>query len=118
MNKRTIDTVRLYKLLKILVLTITIISVILAIYTNYYVHFDTNFAKDQIKWGFEAIKQCGSEWTSDKDINNCFNSIMAGYIQMNSIADNSIKIALLLPLLFFGGGWLYRYLFPKFEIEK
>jgi hypothetical protein len=108
--KRKFQPSRLYKLIKRTVIVVTILSAITAIYMAYNVYADK---QDEIKYGFEAIRQCGSEYTSSGDINNCFNSIMQPYNSNESIANDSLLITIFLPLIFFGGTGIYRYLFPK-----
>lgn len=111
MGNRQLDTKRLYKLVKALVIAVTIINVVLAIYAIY-ISTNSKYVEDRTKYTFIAIKQCGSEWTSENDINNCFNTIMEPYSSTERMGNFSLLTAILLPSLFFGGTKLYKYVFP------
>ncbi len=88
----------LYKLTKILVIFISLLSLLLLL--------------QSVQWINHAYDGC-SQYSSGSSLWESCN-YSAAKVQQNSIdlIGTSIKGIVLLPL-FFGGTWLYKYLFPK-----
>ncbi len=107
-SKRKFSGKNLYKLTKILVIFISLLSLIMLLTSIQSLnHADDNCRQYSSKAIDSSLR---SLWES------CDYS--AGKVQQNSIylIDESIKGIILLPL-FFGGTWLYKYLFPKKKNE-
>ena len=103
---------RLYKLLRVIVIILTIMAILLASYLhNLYYGSDHFYAN--------GTAQCYKLWpdwnTNDiagKAFANCFSTVQSLQIGGQYAFDYTVCVAILLPLLFFGGTWLYKYLFP------
>lgn len=106
MVQRKFSSSRLYRLAKIIVIGVSILCGLYAIWaysqigTNVMLHSWQNYCSNT--HGF----QTDSYWS-------CMG---VGFEQINSVQILMYKTgmtAILLPVLFFGGGWLVRYLFPE-----
>lgn len=109
---------KLYKLIKILVILITVVSLYLA--------YDyPKLANQASKESTKAYKICLDQYQSDlKNIPNLAQGFEDNCIKLASDSWTQISkddskngvtalfIGILLPILFFGGTWLYKYLFP------
>ena len=84
---RKLDTKRLYKLIKWLVISITILATLSSFLSFYGAYVDENSSIY-----YEAVPN---------DLH---------------LAWDFVKVAIIVPLIFFGGGWLYKYLFPEKNI--
>ena len=105
MNKRKFSPIRLYKLIKWIVIIVSTISLILAVVS----YMDVENNRTLHKW--ERVCQKESE---DSDC------MLIGLSEVNDIREAMYKefmIGIFLPTLFFGGGGLYRWLFPKEKKE-
>lgn len=108
MDKRKFNANRLYKLIKLLVIGIALLSGVLGLFTMRGVQ--TNYTDERIK------KSC-----SDYDIQYVNECELSYYRTKDSFIETIIKefeIAIGLPLVFFGGVGLYRYIFPKAKETK
>lgn len=103
MEKRKFNANRLYKLIKLLVIGIAILSGILGLIT--FNGIQTNYTDNKIS------KYCS---TYDKKfIEECKFSYYSTKWEFEGNIMKEFGLAFVLPLLFFGGVGLYRYLFPK-----
>lgn len=112
MPKRRFDTKRLYGLIRLIVIIVTVISGLIAV-PNYINLEITN----------ETLK--GWQETCDTDFNMGYESwltcVKAQNSQLDAMQNAMERTALLtivLPTLFFGGTWLFNYLFPKKHAKK
>ncbi len=98
---------KLYKLAKILVIIITFLAVSIAV-TNYSRINSNEFTK--------MVNECNKYYTllpSDFTLRN--SCIKTAYDVLELQQDNFTHagaIAILLPLIFFGGTWFFKYIFP------
>lgn len=109
--QRKLDTHRLYRLTKIVVIIVTILSIAIALLTNYQ-RFSYQFGYDEAKYSFQAAIDCSKNYSKDADVNRCLDEETKPWRDTENLANNSALIAIFLPLIFFGGGWIYKYLFP------
>jgi hypothetical protein len=111
--KRSFNAKRLYKFLGVLVVLLTLYFAFLSISMYYYawghgdsMNYQVDFRDsnpngcDYIKYGITThYNDCHYVYTITKAYNvNRFNLFLT--------------ITILLPLIFFGGTWLYKYVFP------
>ncbi|OGK46199.1 hypothetical protein A3B46_03265 [Candidatus Roizmanbacteria bacterium RIFCSPLOWO2_01_FULL_39_19] len=103
MQKRQLSWQRLYKLVNILVLLVTILSAILGLKI-------LSTRSEQSLRLTEEYGKCVKRVGIDQ-IDICF-----GYIETDKYIEKLmwiyLGIAVITPLVFYGGGALYRYLFP------
>ncbi len=103
MIKREFSKERLYKLTKRVVIIVTVVSVLLSI-VNYY----------QIWKGDQDLRLCEQKYSYNLDARVKCGEVPA--LTMRLAEENSntlLTIALVLPIVFFGGERLYKYLFPE-----
>jgi len=108
MTQRKFDKSRAYKLVKILVIGITTITGLYGFYVLYLLQSDS------------ILKSWEETCKNYPDTTN-FSCMGVGLDQINemqNLMDKSLVIAFFLPIIFFGGSALYRYLFPKSEKNK
>lgn len=112
---RKFNPERLYKLVRAAVIVTTIICIILVIMNNYAKWTDSgNYYKLYWSSVFSTSKACKEMYPNNEaNLNKCFESAMAPWNSPDDIANVSLKIAFFLPLLFFGGRFAYKYVFPK-----
>ncbi len=102
MSERKFRADKLYKLVRYLVIIITTISLLLAIGSfSRLTNLDCSKQYPPIGNDYIHFDACLDEQTGYRDA-----------------LFNNIKIAILLPILFFGGTWLYKYLFPPINKSK
>jgi len=111
MTKRKLDTKRLYDLVKTIVIVITSFYLLLALYNSYY-EINSPYSLK------ECFNQCDETWPKDyestRDIwQSCNKNCLTLSVEQGKDTKISWMIALGLPALFFGGTWLFNYLFPK-----
>lgn len=112
MDQRRFDSKKLYKLSKIIVITITIISIFLTV--KLYDQVGNN--KTLYYWQDYCEERKGSY----SKLFNYTDCMGLGFEQISKQQDLMYKtflVAVVLPILFFGGTWLYKYLFPLKEKE-
>ncbi len=103
MKKRRLDNKRLYRLAKIIVLIITSISAILAIYWLYLLESNT------------LLHSWESFCTKSPTYLDCMSLGMRQINNVQNMFDKASIVAIGLPIIFFGGTALFKYLFPKIE---
>lgn len=103
---------RLYKITKVFVIIVTVIAALIAAWE---ISIDLNQSFENSKFSFEI--QCQN--TGDPHIKEIYSGCIQ---QMDNIwqgaidlKNHSILVAIFLPIFFFGGTRLYKYLFPKNE---
>src|SRR3990167_4199378 len=104
MSNRKFSGARLYKLLKTLVITVTVLSGLYAAYALYLLESNSILNR----W-----ESYCSKYTETMRNSDC---MFVGFGQINDMSRNfyvTTSIAIVLPLVFFGGGWIYRYIFPN-----
>lgn len=113
MKNRKLDSKRLYKVTRVLVVIITLIFVLKLAFNDYY-------SEDRLRAAYQLeLDKCSSIYDPDT----------LGYKKCKPDADNifyttaptqweDIILIVSLPALFFGGGWIYKYLFPTEKNEK
>lgn len=103
MEKRHFRSDRLYKLLKLIVIAVSFLSLVSGIYMalNYNTtsKYMTDMSQECLKNQPTALATCGVFYES---LNN-----------YNSSMFSSFLVAVLLPLCFFGGVFVFNLLFPK-----
>jgi len=111
---RKFNSGRLYKLVKVIVITITILS-IFGIYIGYQ---GKQNMYSQFSYAVDSCKKMYPQ-ASRNDIfglNNCLDIApkvaLKGMKQSEDLMYFSLSIAILLPLFFFGGRLVYKYIFP------
>ncbi len=99
---REFDGKRLYKLTRRVVITVTIVSVFLSTISYY-----------RIWKGDQDLRLCGQKYsyTSDAYI-KCGESPALTMRIVEENVNTYTNVALIFPIVFFGGTWLYKYLFP------
>ncbi len=119
MDKRKLDTKRLYKLGRVLVIFITMISIFIGFISfknsEYYheVYIKDGFKCSDISplWMRRSITD--QQWEKDsKLIDDCYAGMLKPYEDSHRVAIGAILTAIFLPLIFFGGTRLHKYLFP------
>lgn len=107
-DNRKFNPKKLYKLIKILVIIITVLSWCLVLINNI----------ESSKYG-ELTDGCNRLYAVDYSFRDkCMENLnSANLLQQNNSFTFSI-IGILLPLFFFGGTWIFRYIFPVAEKKK
>jgi hypothetical protein len=120
-NRRQLSSKRLYNLLRVVVIGLTIIAVVYAallyrIYFTYPGWYSNEVSGCQQRYPDHAHMFNFNHTTNDiesKFYDNCLS--IASDIQKKGEDqfNKAVDVAILLPLLFFGGTLVYRYLFPR-----
>jgi len=124
MKKRKLDTKKFYKLIKILVISVSIITGLVAVYG-----WHEAYTASILENGFAMCDHIYPTYfnmpASEQSIHDANNRCMIDVLTQDKEADaftyEATTITILLPVFFFGGSWLYKYLFPvknKKENEK
>lgn len=113
MSNRKLDTNRLYKLSKMLVFTITGIAVVVALYTGFMSGFGTDVLLNS--WDKYCIAHPDDPEIVRITGRTCMSTGLEQVERFNDITGQALAVAILLPMLFFGGNALYKHLFPLEE---
>ena len=107
-SKRSFSHDRLYKLVKRLVIIVSVLTWI------YIALIYTSLENDTSLNSWKYWEEFCSEYpiASDEHI-TCKITSYKFIDEAKNNMENALKIGILLPITFFGGTWLYRYLFPK-----
>ncbi len=111
MIKRKLDTKRLYKLTKIGVIVLTLFIILK------FVLFDWNAFQSVENTFFSAGDTCYSQYGyfSTKYVKcreKADRELTSGLDAASQIQIHDLLLIVLMPTMFFGGGLLYKYLFP------
>lgn len=107
MAKRQFSSTKLYVLLRNLVIGISILSGLWAI-TLYY-----NLSNNKILNSYKII--CGEIGLTEEGV-SCMANAFKEIDRVENLFLIAIGLAIVLPLVFFGGVWVYKYLNPVKEI--
>lgn len=108
MSKRKFDGNRAYKLAKTLVVGTTAIAGMYGLYALYMIESDSILNK----W----ISYCKLHPDTKELASTVYSCMSTGLNQVGEISNlmyKSLTLAIVLPVIFFGGTALYNYLFPK-----
>lgn len=105
--KRKFNKKRLYKLAKLLVIITSVLSGALAVITLYMVFSGAAYKN----WSYG----CKDYPDGSRLRHECVWLAVREEGKLYKQGEKSIIIAVVLPVVFFGGGFLYKYLFPKTE---
>ena len=102
------------------VIAVTLISSLSAGLYYYPQIFDSySYYNTNDKIIFQSITSCKKLYPDNiNDRNNCETQLLKPLEDADSYGQMSLKVAVFLPLLFFGGGRLLRYLFPTIDKDK
>lgn len=106
-NKRKFSAKRFYKLGKIIIIAVSIISGIYSIFQFSITEF-SNF--------IERYEVACREYPESSQIYSYTDCMLSAFQHQRALETSALialGIAIIFPLLFFGGTWLYRYLYPK-----
>lgn len=117
MSKRKLDTNRLYKFIKRGVIVLTLLLILK------FVLFDLNSFRGIENAFYYASDQCRSNYTLyspkyEDCTKDASKELDTGLHKASQIQIHDILLIILLPGLFFGCGWAYKYLFPLKETYK
>lgn len=106
--KRSFSSSRLYKLLKVTVIVVSILSVLLVA-----ISYEQLFSESRRnRWS----EMCNA-YTDVYTRGDCWRLEAKESEGLRNTLSKSLKIMVLLPLFFFGGIALYKYLFPAKDKE-
>jgi hypothetical protein len=107
--KRKFDSARLYKLTKRVIIIIAVISFFIFILreVNY-----KDYAKQRNDWILNCMKIARENKNYD-GTGRCL--IYAGEDTYNQTTSVYFAFGVLLPIVFFGSKWIYKYIFPTKE---
>jgi DNA segregation ATPase FtsK/SpoIIIE-like protein len=115
MSKRHFSSKRLYNLLKWVEIGSTVLAVVFAsmsflqAYSAYVANgYSGGFSECDSRYPNHLFYAEGNNFPAWSECENAVRMIKSSEDNMTIF----VGIAVLLPLVFFGGGWLYRYLFP------
>lgn len=109
MSKQRLDKKRLYRLANILIILLTI-------YFLFKYRLDSVATNVGMDWNNPAFINCETLYPRESQSRvNCMTKAIHDF---NNKTSKDLLIILLLPTSFFGGTWLYRYLFPTIVKEK
>lgn len=100
---RKFNLARLYKLLKV-------IAILILIFLFLRILYDWN--KTDYFLSKEARTDCVGNSIEIQHKIDCGNVTFELYLQYNKDLEQSIHLIIIIPALFFGGIWLYKYLLP------
>ncbi len=111
MSKRKFSGDRLYNLLKNLVIVITLLALFFAA-VNY-----NQINSNEYKRESDKCYQEHPNHMSDQIEGALWSSCLSVASEVLKLQNDNLTryslIVIILPLIFFGGTWLYKYLFPK-----
>lgn len=103
--KRKFSHERLYKLTKKVVIIVSILTLAYGIYMYF-------FGIDNILNNWKAY--CGDLYKEPSwEYHDCMEVGLGEVSKIYNYIEKAFTIGILLPSIFFGGTWLYRYLFPQ-----
>ena len=110
-DERRFSGERLYKLAKRAVVIISLLAGIWSIYALYTIQTGSIWKQ----WK----SYCSEDYQpKSRDYNDCMTTASFLEENLNKNLEKTLPVALLLPTIFFGGTWLYKYLFPKMDSSK
>lgn len=110
--KRKFDSARLYKLTKRVVIIVAVISFFIFILRE--VNYE-DYTKQRGDWILNCMKIAGENENYD-GVGRCL--IYAGEDTYNQITNIYFAFGVLLPIIFLGSRWVYKYVFPTKEVSK
>lgn len=100
MTKRKFSGKRLYKIVRVFVVIVTIFAIL-----------EISGNKQSVEIYRRNWRNCLSENT---DLPKSFcNNYLDRMLEYQDAVDRSWQVALITPIVFFGGTWLFKYLFPE-----
>ncbi len=103
-EKRKFNGKRLYKLTKWILIIVSVIALILAFLSKSALQ-----ENNSTSW----FDYCKKTYNDSQSLVNCQFTEIKREQDINETMNKEFEIGILLPLIFFGGTELYKYLFPK-----